>query len=193
MSRVGSCLAAVVWLAAGTAWAAPNDIVDQDLAERSADIHWPAGFAPPAVDMFSHNEITIHAQCQAVWSTLLAAPAWPDWYPNSHNVQINGGSARLTPHAAFDWETFDHHIHSVVAEFEPATRLAWFGDGPGVHAYHTWLLQPVGGDCHVVTEEETVGPAARAGRTTNPGALHRGHDLWLDRLRDTVEKSGRQG
>jgi Polyketide cyclase / dehydrase and lipid transport len=192
--RAACSVATAAFLAAGAAWAtSPNDIVTQDLAQRSLDVHWPAEIAPPNVDMFSHNEATIRAGCGQVWSVLLNASAWPNWYPNSHDVRIACGSDRLSPKAFFDWDTFGVHIHSVVAEFEPPTRLAWFGDGPNVRAYHTWLLQSAGHACHVVTEEATKGPAAREGRAKDPDALHRGHDLWLDSLKTTVEMAGRQG
>jgi hypothetical protein len=75
-----------------------------------------------------------------------------------------------------------------VAEYEPRARLGWFGEGPGVHAYHAWLLSPLADGCRVVTEEESRGPAARAGRKSDPGALHNGHDLWLARLRALSER-----
>jgi len=184
---LGSGLAAAAWIAAAAiAQAAPNDIVAQDLAERSSEIHWPVGFAPPAVDMFSHNAATIHASCARVWDALIAAPAWPQWYSNSHDVRIADGAARLTSKATFEWETFGHPIRSRVAEFTAERRLAWFGDGPNVQAYHTWLLQPASAGCLVITEEESRGPAAQQGRKTDPGALHRGHDLWLDSLEKLV-------
>jgi hypothetical protein len=63
----------------GVARAAPPmpDVVANDLAHRSIDIHWPAGFLPEAADMFSHNEIIIRADCSAVWRHLVAARKWP--------------------------------------------------------------------------------------------------------------------
>jgi hypothetical protein len=59
--------AALLGLGSDTALAAPpQNIVAQDLAARSPQIHWPAEFAPPGADMFSHNEIVVPAACSRV-------------------------------------------------------------------------------------------------------------------------------
>ena len=65
-----------------------------DLANRSLDIHWPAGFTPDDADLFSHNELLINAPCERVWRHIVEATKWPRWYPNSSSVEIlgDGGS-----------------------------------------------------------------------------------------------------
>jgi hypothetical protein len=35
-----------------------------DQANRSHDIHWPAGFDPERADLFSHNQLVINAPCE---------------------------------------------------------------------------------------------------------------------------------
>jgi hypothetical protein len=76
MSRAVCRIVAPALFAAATAWAgSPNDIVAQDLAQRSPEIHWPADFVPPAADTFSHNEVLIQARCDQVWHVLLNASA----------------------------------------------------------------------------------------------------------------------
>jgi hypothetical protein len=42
-----------------------------DLAHRSPDIHWPAGFEPAKADLFAHNELIINASCERVWLATL--------------------------------------------------------------------------------------------------------------------------
>jgi Polyketide cyclase / dehydrase and lipid transport len=62
-----------------------------DLAHRSPDIHWPAAFEPANADLFAHNELLINASCERVWKHIVDASHWPTWYPNSKDVQIQGG------------------------------------------------------------------------------------------------------
>jgi hypothetical protein len=49
-----------------------------------------------------------------------------------------------------------------VHEFISNSRIGWFGDGTGMHAYHTFLLLKTNEGCHIVTEEVVKG--ARRGR-----------------------------
>ena len=53
-----------------------------------------------------------------------------------------------------------------------------YGTGDQLRAFHGWLLIPRHGtSTYVVMEETGLGPAARHLARTNPGHLHRGHDL----------------
>ena len=65
---------------------------NSDGAQRSKDIHWPAGFLPEEADLFVHNEIVIDASCGEVFATMADAQAWPSWYPNSENVKLLNSS-----------------------------------------------------------------------------------------------------
>jgi Polyketide cyclase / dehydrase and lipid transport len=98
-----------------------------DLAHRSPDIHWPAGFAPAKADLFAHNELIISASCARVWSHLIDAGRWPSWYPNSKDVQIQGAEQQLSSGTVFRWTTFGLSIESKVQEYVPNQRLGWFG------------------------------------------------------------------
>jgi hypothetical protein len=69
--------------------------MSRDLANRSPDIHWPEGFSPDRADLFSHNELRIEASCERVWKHIVEATKWPQWYPNSKDVQIMGGGDEL--------------------------------------------------------------------------------------------------
>jgi hypothetical protein len=80
----------------------------------------------------------------------------------------------------FDWTTFGLKITSTIAEFVPHTRIGWYGTGDQLRAYHTWLLIPRNGNStYVVMEEIEMGRAARHLAQTNPGHMHRGHELWI--------------
>jgi hypothetical protein len=162
---------------------------NRDWANRNADIHWPAGFTPDDADLFAHNEMLIKAPCATVWRHLVEAPKWPQWYPNSQNVRIIGnGSGLLQQGTKFEFDTFGLHVVAQLHEFDAQSRLGWFGKGVGIDAYHTWLLIPRIKDCYVVTEEVAKGPGAIAIRKPDPDAMHKGHELWLEKLKSLSEK-----
>jgi uncharacterized protein YndB with AHSA1/START domain len=158
-----------------------------DGAQRSNDIDWPDGFHPEQADLFAHNEIVVHASCEKVFANIADAPVWPSWYPNSHNVKLlNSPDGKLHGETRFSWDTFGVHIESRVHEFVPNSRIGWFGDGTGMHAYHTFLLLKKDGGCDIVTEEVVKGGAVEF-REKQPDAMHEGHDLWLSTLKQRSE------
>jgi uncharacterized protein YndB with AHSA1/START domain len=159
-----------------------------DGSQRLKDIHWPDGFHPGQADLFAHNEIVVHATCEKVFANIVDAQVWPSWYPNSHNVKLlNSPDGKLHEGARFSWDTFGVHIESRVHEFVPNSRIGWFGDGTGMHAYHTFLLLKEDAGCHIVTEEVVKGPGAVEFREKQPNAMHEGHDLWLSTLKQRSE------
>lgn len=160
--------------------------MQDDLANRSLDIHWPDGFAPADADLFSHNELLINASCERIWRHIVEATKWPEWYPNSKAVQILGdGGSVLEPNTIFRWTTFGLPLESRINEFVPFSRIGWFGYAPGAAPsfYHTWYLGPEGQGCRVVTDEVGKGESAVNFRKSDEGAMHRGHDLWLATLK----------
>ena len=96
-------------------------------------------------------------------------------------VSTDGG-ADLHANAEFSWETFGVHLRSAVRVFELPARLAWTAEGIGVDAYHAWLIVPAASGCRVITEETQYGWLARAANWLMPARMHRGHQLWLERL-----------
>jgi uncharacterized protein YndB with AHSA1/START domain len=162
--------------------------MQEDLAHRAAGIHWPAGFDPAKADLFSHNELLIDASCERVWQHIVDATKWPQWYPNSQDVRITGGTA-LALGTIFRWTTFGLPLESKVNEFVPYTRLGWYGYAPGTAPsfYHTWFLTPEGDACRVVTDEVGMGKDAAHLRATDESLMHRGHDLWLATLKWMAE------
>ncbi len=163
-------------------------IVDDDLIERSVNIHWPDGYDPGHADLFAHNTIIIDAPTATIWAKLAAAAAWPTWYSNASDVVVNDPAGTLSEGVTFNWTTFGLKIASTVAEYVPHTRIGWYGTGDQLRAYHTWLLIPRHGkSTYVVMEETGIGPAARHLAQTNPGHMHRGHDLWNISLKFACE------
>jgi hypothetical protein len=183
---------AVAMLVSGAAATAAEPVpspIREDLAVRSSAIHWPKGYVPEIAELFAHNEIMVNASCKRVWQHLVEAQVWPNWYSNSKDVRIvDSVDGKLKKASKFNWNTFGLEIESVIHEFVPDSRLGWFGKGPDMQAYHTWLLTSVGQQCKVITEEVTKGPAAAVWRKNDPGALHNGHDAWLERLKEVAEK-----
>lgn len=203
--RIAGLLAGLLCGAAATATAQTTArdgasafpaVVRQDLADRAADIRWPEGFSPAEADMFSHNAIRISASCDRVWKQLIDAAHWPDFYPNGKDVQFQeggSGTGELKLGTAFRWQTFGQSWDTRVHEFVPSSRIGWFGYAPGSRqpvAYHAWLLKPSGEACLVATDEVGKGAGAIKVRQTDPGLMHRGHDLWLAGLRFVAEKPG---
>ena len=171
------------------AWAANQEgssimTMKQDLAEREKEIHWPEGFDPSQADLFSHNAILINATCERIWGHIVDATKWPQWYPNSKDVLIDGGNV-LKEGTIFHWSTFGLPLESKVNEFVPYTRIGWYGYAPGTAPsfYHTWYLKPQGKACLAVTDEVGKWKDAAHLRETDESLMHRGHDLWLATLK----------
>jgi uncharacterized protein YndB with AHSA1/START domain len=164
--------------------------ITEDIQRRSAHIHWPQGIVPEQADLFAHNDIVIAAPPAKIWEHLIHATAWPDWYSNARNATVNAPSRLLGAGVTFDWITFGAHIHSTVHEFEPAVRIGWYGETDQWLAYHTWLLEPRDeATTYVVMEETGSGPNPRKLAASNPGHMHRGHDLWNISLKFLCEST----
>ena len=159
-------------------------MMEQDLADREKDIHWAEGFDPSQADLFSHNALLINASCERIWGHIIDATKWPQWYPNSKDVRIDGGDV-LKEGTVFHWSTFGLPLESKVNEFVPYTRIGWYGYAPATAPsfYHTWYLKPQGDACLVVTDEVGKGNDAAHLRETDESLMHRGHDLWLATLK----------
>jgi Polyketide cyclase / dehydrase and lipid transport len=187
---LGSATLATLALAGMAAWSHAADqtgnnvmSMKSDLANRDKDIHWPQGFDPSQADLFAHNEMLINASCARIWSHIIDASKWPEWYPNAKEVKITGDNV-LKDGAVFRWTTFGLPIESKVNEFTP-TRIGWYGYAPGTAPsfYHTWYLKTRGDACLVVTDEAGKGKDAAHLRESDAGLMHRGHDLWLATLK----------
>ncbi len=142
------------------------------------EIDWPAEYAPAAMPIHIVNRITTTASPQAVWAKLIVAQNWPSFYGNSANVKVeNGGDLR--PGVAFRWRTFGINLRSTIEEFVPTERIAWLAIGPGIVAYHAWLITPTAIGCHILTEETQRGLVARLGKLVFPRGMYTEHQKWL--------------
>jgi hypothetical protein len=65
------------------------------------------GFLARPGGLFSHNELHIEASCERVWKHIVEATKWPQWYPNSKDVQIMGGGDELSAGSVFRWTTLN--------------------------------------------------------------------------------------
>jgi hypothetical protein len=131
----------------------------EDIQRRSAHVHWPQGIVPEQADLFAHNDIVIAAPPGKIWEYLIHI-------------------------------TFGAHIHSTVHEFEPTARIGWYGETDQWLAYHTWLLEPRDeGTTYVVMEETGSGLNPKKLASSNPGHMHRGHDLWNISLKFLCEST----
>lgn len=73
-------------------------------------------------------------------------------------------------------------------EFEPQQRLCWSANGPGVLAYHGWLLVPSGGGgTTILTEETQIGEVARFAGDLEEKLVEQ-HDIWLTTLGEEAAK-----
>ena len=133
------------------------------------------------------NAIEIDAAPAAVWSILVHAVAWPDWYLNSAKVRIDGDRTVLGPDVHFTWRTFGVSVGSTVREFVPCERIAWDGAGLGLDVYHAWLIESRPGGCRVLTEEHQNGVGARLQAWLAPRRMFDWHQLWLERLKQRAE------
>ncbi len=150
-------------------------------------IIWPDRYAPDRTAVQVRNEIAIGAPPSVVWAWLIRAKLWPEWYPNSRDVEIDGGTPDLSLGASFRWRTFGVLVRSTVREFVPQARIAWDGAATLLDVYHAWLIEPRHDGCWVLTEENQNGLAARAQALFMPNRMRVGHDLWLARLKERAE------
>jgi uncharacterized protein YndB with AHSA1/START domain len=150
---------------------------------NSQGIAWPARYDPRNAPVHVRNERVMRAPPEAVWAALLRAARWPEWYPNSSHVRfLRGSPPDLAAGTMFRWTTFGFTIDSTVREFAPTERIAWDARGPGIDAYHAWVIRPAAEGCHVLTEETQHGWLARLGNLLFPRRMYRGHELWLTSL-----------
>ena len=148
----------------------------------SQDIAFPDAALPQHSPVFTHNELVIAAPAVVLWTHLVRARRWPEWYANARAVEIDGGD-ELALGTRFHWTTFGVRAHTVVTEFVPERRLAWSGAGPGFAGYHGWVLEPLPeGATRVITEETNRGLLASLGRMFLRRGLHKWHQRWLEGL-----------
>ncbi len=150
-------------------------------------IRWPAEHDPTDAGVYVVNELSMEAPPAVVWAWLARAPLWPEWYPNSKDVVLQGPDKNLKYGTQFRWNTFGVNIASTVLEFEPYESLAWDSQAFGINAYHAWLIEKTETGCHVTTEETQSGIMARLQKLFMPNRMQQQHQIWLERLAEMAK------
>ncbi len=151
------------------------------------DIEWPPELHPSTAPVFIHNEIYIPSEPEVVWQHLIRASHWHEHYAHCRGLRFaDDGGPDLAEDTEFSWRTFGVRVTTNVTEFKPPHRLAWRGEGPGGHAYHGWVIDPVADGCRVVTQEAQSGLFPSLLRIPVRRVLRRAHRLWLEGLAAVV-------
>jgi uncharacterized protein YndB with AHSA1/START domain len=152
------------------------------------EITWPEGFHPKESKFYVENEIEINASPEIVWSILIEAESWPNWYGGAKDVKVTGkNSPNLSQDARLSWKTMGIKFDSEVKEFESNQRIAWLSDKKSIQGYHIWVITPTKNGCHVLTAETQNGWLTFFEKTFQPKKLHRLHDIWLAELKQKAE------
>jgi len=156
------------------------------LASPAQSIVWPAEFELSRRPVHVSNKIDLDVPPERVWERLIRATLWPCWYSNAKRVHLlDGPPLKLALDTRFHWWTFGLPMTSRVLEFVPNERIAWDARGPGVFAYHAWLITPTPTGCHVLTEERQHGLLAWLQSVALPNRMHDKHQIWLEGLKDS--------
>jgi hypothetical protein len=152
------------------------------------NVPWPENLNPDRSSVFVHNELRASADCAAVWQLLVEAAGWPSWYPRCKDVEVDGGSRRLSPGASFRWSTNGQRLRSTVRAFEPGRELAWEAHNRLIRVYHRWSFEEGDGGCLIVTEEAQRGLLPSATSPFTRRLMLRAHQEWLERLDERTRR-----
>jgi hypothetical protein len=144
---------------------------------------WPPGLTPAWWRIYTFHELTVSSPPEEVWTKLVRADRWPEWFDNCRDMRIEGGGDRLAEGTVFRWITFGVRVRCAVDRWEPGRLLAWTGTGLGSRGHHRWFLHPAdGGGTHVISEEVMTGLGPVVGRLWLRRALLRSNGRWLGGL-----------
>lgn len=146
------------------------------------EIIWPQRYSKENTRVHISSELEFAAPQEAVWSWLVRAPSWPEWYSPVTAVRVEGDLKELAQGTRFTWRIFGVTFSSRVEEFLPFERLAWSAQFEGVDAYHAWLIEKKEGGCRVLSEENQNGWLARINSLLRPSNARYYHFLWLQAL-----------
>lgn len=155
---------------------------------KATKVHWPADFDPAGVPTYVYNEVESSAPVEVVFAWLARATRWPEWYPNSANVELQsfaGPDLQLGTH--FTWTTFGVHVDTYVEEFVPPYRIAWRGYVTGSDVVHAWVFERTPTGSRLITEEVQRGFVCTIAHDFFVKGLHENHQLWLERLAAQAE------
>jgi hypothetical protein len=146
-------------------------------------VAFPPGQRKSESPVFVRNELFIAAPAERVFGALVRASAWPSFYANAKDIELEGNASELTLGTVFHWTTLGTRVHTTITEFLPNTRLAWSGRGNlGATGYHGWVIEPKDNGCLVITEETQQGLLPSVARLLLRRGLKTWHQRWLEGL-----------
>ena len=144
---------------------------------------WPSGAAPDDCPVYVHNEIIVAAKPAVVWAWLVRPDLWPGWFDGASGVKGEGTNPVLVVGTQLAWHMIGADIRVEVKRVDVGTRLEWEGGAGGVHAYHTWLIEPApDGGTRIVTDETERGVLPWLLRGFIHGRVHDAHQAWIESL-----------
>ncbi|MCI4650890.1 SRPBCC family protein [Phaeodactylibacter sp.] len=159
---------------------------------NSKEIQWPEDYQPEESKFFVHNEIDINASAEIVWSVLIQADEWEDYYEGASNLKlIDNTDGRLAESTVFTWKTMGLDFTSTIKEFEAPYRLGWESNKKSIRGYHAWLIIPTENGCQLITSEAQHGFMTFLQKVFVPNKLERLHNEWLTQIKyksENVEK-----
>ncbi|HZS24771.1 MAG TPA: SRPBCC family protein [Gaiellaceae bacterium] len=128
---------------------------------------------------------TVAAPPAVVWALLAGIEDWPRW---QHEVEYARLSGPLEPGTTFRWKAGRFGIRSRLEEVEPERSIGWSGGALGVHARHSYRLEPAEGGTLVSSEESWSGLLPRVLPGRSRVLLERGVGGALAALREEAER-----
>ena len=155
-------------------------------------INWPADMRPSQCPIHFTNELEVAVSPDTIWSLLTDPAAWPSFYPGVEQVELLDGHDTFRLGTRFETNLAGQDVAASIAEFEPNTRIAWYG-GPKADkmtvAYHAWIITPTANGTHLWTEETMRGPLWIELAKPAPDIFWRTHERLLhDLARVAVER-----
>ncbi|QCB43302.1 SRPBCC domain-containing protein [Sphingomonas sp. PAMC26645] len=150
-------------------------------------VKWPERYGPDKSAIYALNDIDVNAPPEVVWSLLVDAENWSDYFPHEDKVKILTGEPELALGTRYTRVTVGYPMSLEVTEYVPGRRISWAttvdGDETGSSAYHGWVITPTETGCHVLSEETQQGPFfLELLGEKNPGGLYKYHQDWVEKL-----------
>lgn len=123
-------------------------------------INWPEEMAPSRCPIHFTNELEVAASPGTIWSLLVDTRASPSFYPGVKHVQLLDGHDSLRLGTQFETNLPGQDVVASVPEFEPMTRIAWYGGPKDSEAYHSCIITRVPKGCHLRIELAKKAPDA---------------------------------
>lgn len=152
-------------------------------------INWPFAYEPARSKFYVHNEIEINAKPEKVWTLLIDALKWEQWYEGAKKISfLNHADTVLNENSVFNWHTMGLNFQSTIKQYEPNKLLAWESSKKQIQGYHVWLIVPTANGCKVITDESQNGWLTFFEKTFQRKKLEKLHDKWLIGLKTLAEK-----